>query len=272
MCRTILIVIIGSGLFVVLQSRTVVLERKLNGSSADSITSIIKGNFSVCKFEVRSLIVIIVSSGILGICKTLLQTVIGLALLAVGIGIISNILGKLSCLTIVETGETTTEVSGIIFCYPVIDEVRATIMAENCVPLSCQHEVGRTCTTNTTQLLDLLPVLYDYHETCNSVVQSTVHDLIYNICICGAEMRQCGSLVIYHYRDRTLILQILIDPLVGKFAAIGVLRCNFIRGRLSCGRLLYLLGIGSNRLCFYGLDRRRDRLTVSTAGQNAYCN
>lgn len=69
MCRTILIVIIGSGLFVVLQSRTVVLERKLNGSSADSITSIIKGNFSVCKFEVRSLIVIIVSSGILGICK-----------------------------------------------------------------------------------------------------------------------------------------------------------------------------------------------------------
>ena len=91
MCRTILIVIIGSGLFVVLQSRTVVLERKLNGSSADSITSIIKGNFSVCKFEVRSLIVIIVSSGILGICKTLLQTVIGLALLAVGIGIISNI-------------------------------------------------------------------------------------------------------------------------------------------------------------------------------------
>lgn len=114
-CRTILIVIIGSGLFVVLQSRTVVLERKLNGSSADSITSIIKGNFSVCKFEVRSLIVIIVSSGILGICKTLLQTVIGLALLAVGIGIISNILGKLSCLTIVETGETTTEVSGIIF-------------------------------------------------------------------------------------------------------------------------------------------------------------
>ena len=84
-CRTILIVIIGSGLFVVLQSRTVVLERKLNGSSADSITSIIKGNFSVCKFEVRSLIVIIVSSGILGICKTLLQTVIGLALLAVGI-------------------------------------------------------------------------------------------------------------------------------------------------------------------------------------------
>ena len=58
-------------------------------------------------------------------------------------------------------------------------------------------------------------------------------------------MRQCGSLVIYHYRDGTLILQILIDPLVGKFATIGVLRCNFIRGRLSCGRLLYLLGSAS---------------------------
>ena len=99
-CRTILIVIIGSGLFVVLQSRTVVLERKLNGSSADSITSIIKGNFSVCKFEVRSLIVIIVSSGILGICKTLLQTIIGLALLGVGVLIISDILGELCCLTV----------------------------------------------------------------------------------------------------------------------------------------------------------------------------
>ena len=66
-------------------------------------------------------------------------------------------------------------------------------MTQNCVPLCCQHEVGRAGTTNTAQLLDLIPILYHYHETGNSVVQGTVHDLIYYICICNTIRTDSGQ-------------------------------------------------------------------------------
>ena len=79
--RTILIIIIGSGLFVVLQSRTIMLKGKLNSGCTDRIISVSKGNLCICELEVRSLIIVIVSRGISGALKTLLQTIIGLALL-----------------------------------------------------------------------------------------------------------------------------------------------------------------------------------------------
>ena len=143
-------------------------------------------------------------------------------------------------------------------------------MTQNCVPLCCQHEVGRAGTTNTAQLLDLIPILYHYHETCNSVIQGTVHDLIYYICICHTEMRKCGLLVIYHYGDGTLILQALIDPFIGKLTAVHMVM--ILIGFLCRTGLFNLLDISSNRLCFHSLDRGRNRFCVSTSCQNTYCN
>ena len=268
--RTILIIIIGSGLFVVLQSRTIMLKGKFNSGCTDRIISVSKGNLCICELEVRSLIIVIVSRGISGALKTLLQTIIGLALLGIGVLIVSDILGELCCLTVAVTGKAAAEVRGIILCYPVIDEEGATIMTQNCVPLCCQHEVGRAGTTNTAQLLDLIPILYHYHETGNSVVQGTVHDLIYYICICHTEMRKCGLLVIYHYGDRALILQALIDPFIGKLTAVHTVM--ILIGFLCCTGLFNLLDISSNRLCFHSLDRGRNRFCVSTSCQNTYCN
>ena len=84
----------------------------------------------------------------------------------------------------------------------------ASVMAEHRIPLSSKKYIGGTCTSDTSKLFYLAPILYNTHKSCDSVILSTVHYFINNIRFCCSKVRKRGLFVINHYSDRTLIFNI----------------------------------------------------------------
>ena len=54
-------------------------------------------------------------------------------------------------------------------------------MNKDSVVFCCKHEVGRSCTSDASELCDGTPVLNDSHETCDTSVSCAVHHLINDI-------------------------------------------------------------------------------------------
>ncbi len=93
-------------------------------------------------------------------------------------------------------------------------------MAQHCIPLCCEHDIRISRTADTAKLLNLSPVLDNCHKTGNSAVCSTIHKLIYHICLRETIMRQRSFFIIYHYCNRALVLQALVNPLIRDLTAV----------------------------------------------------
>ena len=194
MCFTILIIIICSCRLIIAKRRPVMRKRQLNLCTIERIASLTQIYFCIGKGIVRTLIIFIVFCAVVGAGKFFVQITC------------ADILCKLCWLAIFNPWETTTEIV-VIFLFQVGVHMHSwsTVVTENSIPLPCQHNIGRTCASDTAKLCNLSPILYNRHKTCHSAICSTVHNLIHHICLCKPKMRQCFFLIVHHHCNWTLI-------------------------------------------------------------------
>ena len=103
-------------------------------------------------------------------------------------------------------------------------------MTQDSVPLRCQKEIGGTGASHTAKLLNVCPVLNNYHKTGDSSVGCTVHQFIYYIRAVYAIMGKCRTFIIHHDRNRALVSKAFVNPLIGQLTAVHSIPNLFLRG------------------------------------------
>ena len=208
-----------------------------------------KGAFAVGQIKlrigkeiVRSRIIFIIFGRITRIAESLFQVAR------------ADILGEFVGLAIVYAREAAAEICIVLSCDPFINIERTTVMAKHGIPFRSKHDVCLPCAPYAAKLFNCTPVLYHCHQTGHAVVCGAVHEFIYNIRFRQTVMRKRNGFIIYHDRYGTLIFQALVNPLIGKLAAIHSLAGFFLNrgvgliiGKIIVIRLLGVIKIGVGR-------------------------
>ena len=103
---------------------------------------------------------------------------------------------------------------------------------------------------------DVLPILTYAHKSGNAVICGGIHELVDNIAFGDSVMRKSCLLIIDHYSDGALILDLLGNGKAGKLGCIAI--CRHLKG-------LGLVSVGNGSGLTLSVIHGNDGLCVKSA-------